>query len=83
MLSQREERATPRADEPARAGAVERPCRPRLTIGVRRDLLAPCARPAATATSASQRLPLHPPIPADESNKGAVRTATHDMQGPT
>jgi hypothetical protein len=26
MLSQREERATPRADEPARAGAVERPC---------------------------------------------------------
>jgi len=26
MLSQREESATPRADEPARAGAVDRPC---------------------------------------------------------
>lgn len=52
-------------------------------IGVLRDLLAPCARAAVTATSAFQHLPLHSPILAYEPNKGAVRTETHDMQGPT
>ncbi len=97
MLSQREESATPRTDKPIRAGAVDRPC-PRvepwlddLIDEVGRDprseyvktfwLLVPSQlSPQSPRLSASR---CTPPIPTNGPNKGAVRTATHDMQGPT
>jgi len=93
MLSQDEESATPRADKPVRAGAVDRSCLrvepwldevghdPRSeyveTFG---HLVPEQPSPQRPRLSASR---CTPPIPTNGPNKGAVRTATHDMQGPT
>ena len=97
MLSQREESATPSADKPVRAGAVDRPCLrvepwlddlidevghdPRSEYVETFGLLVPGQ--LSPQSPRLQRLPLHPTIPANEPNKGAVCTETHDMQGPT
>ena len=97
MLSQREESATPRADEPARAGAVERPCLrvdpwlddlidevgddPRSEYVETFSLLVPGQpspqRPRFSTSRCTRR------SRQISRTNGPVRTATHDMQGPT
>jgi hypothetical protein len=97
MLSQHEESATPRADKPVRACAVERPCLrvepwlddlidevghdPRSEYVETFWLLVPGQlspqSPRLSASGCTQRSRQM------SRTRGAVRTATQDMQGPT
>jgi hypothetical protein len=93
MLSQHEQSATPSADEPVRAGAVDRQCLrvepwldevdhdPRSEYVKTFWLLVPGQlspqSPRLSASGCTQRSRQM------SRTRGAVRTATQDMQGPT